>query len=335
MKQIVFPALLIALLCPACSDDSSDCEGAECEPNTDSDLADIGVDVPSDAAADLSEDVAIDAPAEPELDFTPDPTCTEGDWVVRLSGTVELSDGTTDAGVKAQVCLRRAASDVVLCLRPVDTAADGTFSVTMPPNERCVEQLSLRVLKTASTFATTYCHIETSEQGADLVVADPFVIFDTSAPADLPAVGDVDTAREVDFGGGVTLNVIPSQLESEVDAAEAYEVLRAVVLDPATTSSCFIDPADGFDAYVGFDPEVNVRGDSYDAILPNPAGHPAGARVDIFVQGGLFVKLEDGQLVPEADWVRSGFGTVSDDGASIEAPGAVAGLNWLAWRLAE
>lgn len=338
MNQRLLPALLVALLVPACNaGGDSVCDGPDCEPEPDTDTGDLDAnsDAPTDAPSELTEDVAVDVPEEPELDFTPDPTCTEGDWVVRLQGTIEADDGATSAGVKAQVCLRRAASDVVLCLRPVDTAADGTFSVVLPANERCVEQLSLRVLKTASTFATTYCHIETEGEAADLVVAEPFVIFDTAEPLSLPAVGDADGARAVDFGGGVTIDVVPALLESELDPAEAYAQLRAVVLDPAEASSCFIDPADGFDGYVGFDPEVDVRGDSYDAVFPNTAAHPAGSRVEIFVQGGLFVKLDDGQLVPEADWVRSGFGTVSADGATIEAPGTVAGLNWLAWRLAE
>ncbi len=329
MRIRLLTVALFALHAAACGEEDTSTP-ADASPDTASDAGgDVAADAATDGTVDTTPDVA-DVPEE--LDLTPDPDCTEGTWLVRIGGTVQLDDGSTEEGLKAQVCLRRAASDVAICLRPQNTAADGSFAVLLPENERCVEQVSLRILKVASTYATTYCHVELEGAGADHVVPEPFVLFDTSDAVSRPALGEATASRDVELLDGVVLSVVPSALESDGSAEDTYEALRAVQVDPASTATCFVDPADGFAGLIGFDPESNVTGSSFDITLPNPTGIAAGAEVEILVQGGLFVKNDRGELVPEADWVRGGLGTVSEDGATIVATAAVPGLNWLAWR---
>lgn len=335
-----FKLLFVMLLplglaaCGAESDDAcTDCADAGDAAPADSGS---GTDATTDAATDAADDTTVEDVGE-ELDFTPDPSCTEGSWVVRVGGQVVDEAGAPLEGAKAQVCLRRAASEVALCLRPTDVDSAGNFSVVLPESERCVERLSLRVIKTGSTLATTYCHVETAGAEADLVVAEPFTVFDTPEPVSRPPAGDSGAARDVDFGG-LVVSVVPDELRNGASAngVEIYDELRAVVLDPSTVSSCMFDSLAGLRGVAGFDPEADVVDVSWNVTVVDPVGGlTPGATVEFFVLGGLEPKTDAGELIPEAEWVSGGTGTVGDDGATITAAGVMSGVNWLGWRLAE
>lgn len=326
MKNNLALAALASLLV-ACPGDSEDPQRADADAAldaVDAETPDTPDDAPSsDAPPDTAADAAVD------IDFTPDPECG-ADWVVQVDGAIVDDAGEQVAGAKAQLCVRLDSVDGrLVCLRPEDAGDDGTFTIVAPPSARCVGGGSMRVFAPGSTLATTYCHIETEAAGGRLTLAEPIVLFETDAAEALPAYGDPDAARAVTLGGGFELpEFVPSELGFTFDES-AYANLGARRVDPATEGLCFVSAE--VDGLWAFRVEANVDG-ALDFRFPNTDGYAAGARVDLYVLGGLETRLEDGSTVSETEFVRYGAATVSEDGGWVE--GRIPAFTWLGYALA-
>ena len=254
----------------------------------------------------------------------------EAAHVERIEGTAVDEAGEPVEGARPQACIRVAPDGHLICLEPPMAAADGAFTIEVPEDNRCVEELALRLLLPGSEFATTYCEVEVDPEGGVLTLDEPTVLYATEPPTTLPPLGDEAAARTVVFSDGLELEVTPSELGFGVE----YDQLaaRRVPVDPAP---CFATDTAGLEGLYAFRPEGPVEGDGFPLRIPNTTGLAPGTTVELLVLGGLETRLPDGTLVQEADFVPFGTATVDDAGEHIESDEGV-GLpyfTWLGYRL--
>lgn len=266
------------------------------------------------------------AMADTGVDLTRDPTCTSGEWVVEVSGSVQTAAGAPVPNAKAQLCMRLAGSGRLLCLRPVDVLPDGRFAVSVPEDVRCLDQATFRILDPDADLASMYCHVDLPSGASLLNVATPYKLYPTTRATSIPPAGDEMTARKVTFADGLEIEIVPFNFFA---GGEGYAALAASRL-PATTDLCFVDNATELSAIYAFSPEGSVIGTPFSIRIPNTEGRPAGAAVELFELGGLGCALADGSEIPEAAWVKFGTGTVDASGSFIEATG-MNGITCLTW----
>jgi hypothetical protein len=259
------------------------------------------------------------------VDRTADPSCT-GAWVVGVRGRVETPSGTGIAGARTQICVVPVGGSL-LCLVPPTTDASGAFeAVVTDLSARCVERLTMRVLLPGSPNATTYCEIELDPVDGVIDLESPFVLFPVERPVCLPR--ESEEPRTIALADGLELvDLSPEQIDDyEALAASQHELTGSCTLSRA--------PEGGFLRSYGFRPESDVENGVL-VRLPNSAGLDPGARVDLYLLGGLATELADGTPVEEGEWRNFGSGTVSADGTTIESDARLTVLTWLAYRLAE
>jgi len=265
-----------------------------------------------------------------ELDFTPDPDC-EADWVVLVNGQVIDNSSAPIDEAKVQLCLHIGSPDGnLICLRPEDSAADGSFSIIVSNSVRCVGGGAMRVFVPGSNLATTYCHIDTSAEGGILNIAEPIVLFETDDAGTLPAYGDPASPRSVDLGAGFEVPEFVPDALGFTFTEETYNNLGARRVSPEEAGLCFVDGA--VDGLIAFRIEANVE-EAFDFRMANDSEYDPGATVNLFLLGGLETKLEDGTPVAETAWEQYGTATVSEDGVWIE--GRIPAFTWLGYALAE
>lgn len=278
---------------------------------------DGGVNVDATVGPD-SGSCSVETPPDP----TPDPGCT-ADWVTVVKGDLRVAGGGPLEAAKAQLCVRTPA-DVLRCLRPVDTCADGHFEIVVPEEARCVDHGSMRMLRPAGGYATTYCQ---------LTIANPPVVslpaalqlYPTTVVNGLPPVGDMAAARDVTFPGGLVASIVPN------DTYVEYSELAAKKLGPGDPVPCFLEGLPAPEGLWAFSPEGDITGPGAPLRIPNSTGLTPGSTVRLFVLGGLDCTLEDGSLVPESEWREYGNGTVSADGTVIEGA-RLPCLTWFGYR---
>jgi len=274
-------------------------------------VSDAGSD-PVDAAE--SADAADDAPL---------PACgaTAVD-VVR--GRVLDASGAPVERARPQLCARLEPDGRLVCLTPPFSGADGTFTIEVPPEVRCMRSAAMRVLVTGGPYATTYCPIDLAPTSAGtLEIARAVELFEVLREP-LPPVGDPATPREVQLGGALVLEVSPADVGGEAD----YARLGAADVEPSR--SC-VPEARALEGLVAATPEVEL--DAPFRLLGS--GLAEGTRVDLFLIGGLGTRLADGTEVEEAQLVRFGGGSVEADGSiTPEAGLRLPHLGWLGWATA-
>lgn len=256
--------------------------------------------------------------------------CEVGHGLDTVRGLLTDDAGTPLVGGKAQVCLRVAGNDQLLCLRPADSGVDGRFVVEIPAESRCVEQAALRAVLPGQDLATTYCLVELGRATA-VDLGAGFKLPRTERAAQLPDVGDRDDARWVQLGADVQLEVAPSRLYTGSD--DAYPRLAARRMAPSDAPACLQTPAVEFDGMVAFSPEADVSDGGVSLrVRPDPPLPPL-TPVALSVLGGLGCTLADGTHVPEAEWWDFGTGIVDEDGFIVaRGDDALPCLSWLAWR---
>ncbi|WP_373047739.1 hypothetical protein [Vulgatibacter sp.] len=259
-------------------------------------------------------------------------SCTsEYGFVDKVRGWVAAPGGEPIEGAKAQLCVY-ASSGTYVCLQPSETGADGVYTIDVPDELQCFENIARRVLKSKIPRATSYCEVD---KGVDPVamLRDPTVLPFLTPVEDLPPLGDEETARDVVFDDGLVMEVTPSLYYSGV--LDPYEKFAARRIPREAVGLC--GEANTFDGLYAFYPEGSISAPGYALEIPNATDLPAGSTVELFVLGGLECHLLDGTKVPEAVWAKFGEGTVSTDGATIEtAPGAgMPCMTWLAYRSKE
>jgi len=287
--------------------------GAEAPPRGRFDPA---APLPEPAATPLAPPAAIAAPAA----HAPDPACA-GSWVAEARGWVVDEVGRAVEGAKVQLCVRVAGSGSLLCLMPADTGADGAFSLSVPNDARCLDELTFRSLVPRERYATMYCHAQLSDVGADGVLraVSPLVLYETR-----PALAS--DAASVTLAGDLTVRLDdPSALFGQ-DLADVWG--RPVA--PTAPGLCFLGEGARVDGLFTFAPEADVVGAAAALRFPNAAGYAPGAEVALYALGNLDCTLGGEERVEEGDWDRFGTGVVDASGAWVEAP-AAGGLPCLSW----
>lgn len=251
----------------------------------------------------------------------PIPACS-GREVELVTGRVLDEAGAPVAGARPQLCVRLHADGRLVCLAPPTAEADGSFSIRVPVEARCMSRAAMRVLLPASRFATAYCPVSLdAAEGGALAIQPPFTLHDVPL-ATTPPLGDPSAVRAVELGGVLSLTMSPEAVGGEGD----YARLGARALDP--TSSC-VPEARGLSGLVAATPEASDLGAPFrvraDGLTP-------GEAVDLFVIGGLATRLADGTEVEEAALARFGSGVVSADGWIDPDDGVrLPHLGWLGW----
>ncbi len=264
--------------------------------------------------------------ADTGVDLTRDPTCTTGEWVVEVAGSVQTAAGAAVPNAKAQLCLRLAVSGRLLCLRPVDVLPDGRFAVQVPEDVRCIDEATFRIIDPDADLSAMYCHIDLPAGQSLLNVSDAYKLYPTTRATSIPPLGNEQDSRKVTFDDGLEIEIIPFNFFS---GGGGYPTLSATRL-PADTPLCFIDNSANLAAIYAFSPEGSVVGDPFAIRIPNTEQRPAGTQVELYELGGLGCSLQDGSEIPEAAWVKFGTGTVDASGTFIEASGTN-GITCLTW----
>lgn len=255
-----------------------------------------------------------------------DPGCPpSARWLLSMSGRVIDPSGAPLPEARAQVCLRLAPNDQLICLRPGSATADGRFTVPISEDARCVDEATMRVLVPSTHRATTYCHAELPPGVADVAVDAPYVLFPTVAAPNLPPVGNDREARDVTFADGLLLrDLVPYDFFAE------YAELAAARVDPASPGLCFLSGSPPLEQLWAFSPEGTISAPGVAVRIPNSTNLPAGTRVRLFVLGGLGCATPGGDEIAEAEWREFGTGTVDSTGAFIDSD-AGSGLTCVTW----
>ena len=245
-----------------------------------------------------------------------------------LRGQLVREDGSGVEGGKAQICLRAPGADAPVCLRPDTTTPEGTFEISVPEGNRCVESAAMRNFFGGGGLATSFCLVEVRDD-SPTTVAPPFVMFATTPAEDKPDEGDPDAVRTVKYVGGIEVDIAPDQLYT--GASPAYPNLANAHV-PVDADVCLQGHRGDFAGLVAFSPEADIDGDG--AALRWPTEEAEGAEVALYVLGGLSCKKGD-ELLHEAEWSR--FATVTvGAGGLISTPAGPDGLpcfNWLAYEV--
>ena len=302
-----------------------------CDPDKDGNR--IGPPPPQDTSGGTSTATNTNTAPPPDLVTThdthepPPGTCTT---VTIVQGQVTDAFGTALAGARPQSCVR-GADGTLVCLRPGETGADGTFAQPIPFENQCVAELTMRTLLPESGLATTYCHATLPSGGNPvLALSEPIVLHPTQPASVLPPEGDPSFARTVVFPSGIELDVAPANLL--YSSSLGYESMAAAQVPVNAPGLCFMEPAEPAIGLIAFYPEVDIASSGTQVRIPNTASLPPGAVVTMEVLGGLDCHLLGGELVPEAEWAEFGVGAVSADGSRIVA-NAVPCLTWMRYRV--
>ncbi len=261
-------------------------------------------------------------------------------YVERITGFAVDEAGVGLDGALSQACLRLNTGNLV-CLAPTGTGADGSFSIDVTPAARCVLQATARTFVAGANKTTAYCRmtLETDDEDT-LPAAAPYTLYDTVPATTLPPVGDADAVRTVVFDDGLEVDFVPGRYFG--NAADDYDRLAARRLDPAVDDICLFEDEDPIDAVYGLSPEGNIINGAFDLRIPNHQGLDPGTEVEMIVLGALSCTLNDADpdngvdatVVEEGHWEPFGIGTVSADGATIEAAGdnALPCWTWFGYR---
>jgi len=275
-----------------------------------------------------------DFPILDALDRTPDPAC-EGTWLAGIRGRVVDVNGEGVAGVTVQHCLRLHDGRFVCTSPPRNedgsiqfemTDGAGWYAYVFEEGVRCVDELAIRVLHREQPYGTTYCHVPLAPDDSVQLLPTPAVLHAVAPATELPPVGDEMAPRDVTFEGGVMLTgVVPGRLFD----GEYEELQGAFVADEPRP--CFLAEGDELLGLYTFAPEI-VSGEPIGLRLPNDAGLPEGASVELLVLGGLGTVRADGTTIMEADFEPFGTATVTG-GVIVSDPGVeVPSLTTIGWR---
>lgn len=321
-------ALLWGSSLGACSQ-SDDPDGAvpdDTGTSVDMGVADAGVEFDSGSCR-----------VEQSVDPTPDPACP-GRWTTVLGGVIADEQGARLEDGKGQMCIREAENNVLTCLRPITSCAEGRFELVVPEAVRCIGSLVVRVFDPASpdlnsdipgSFADTFCNVGLPSSPAELRIAEPFVLYRTTPVLGLPAEGDRAETRTVRFEGGLEVDVTPAMIFGDW----GYDRLASRRLQPSDPTPCFNGPADpAFRAVWGFTPNININGDIGFPLRVRDTGLAEGTMVDLYVLGSIDCALtaDFATVVEEGRWAR--YTTVTIDQRGDFAANLPC-FNWFAYAV--
>lgn len=272
-----------------------------------------------------------DGAARPPLDLTladrmaPD-SCT-AHWVAGVRGRVVDPTGAPMIDARVQMCLRTEAN-VQVCLRPEAIDPNGWYAVVLPEETRCVQQVTLRAAMVAQPVSTTFCRAPMEPTYGVLDVWEDLVLHPLEVPAERPPMGDAASMRTVRFPSGLEMDVTPGSFE----IPETYDRLTAGAV-PLDAAPCFVDQAPPLLGLFAMGPEsASIPG--FDVRLPERTGLPDGTRVELWLVGGTYTTLSNGEHLEEGVFAPYGTGTVRG-GQILSDPGSeLPYLSWVGYRVA-
>ena len=329
MRRTLF-VLLLGAAVATCSSDSEDVTGDDTGVTdtgaTDTGAADTGGD--DTGAADTGGEDTGPSCTDTEfipVEATPDPACP-GAFVTEVRGAVVDESGEALPGARAQLCLRTAEGGNLLCLRPEETGCDGDYQVVMPDANRCVDEITMRVLEPAADRATTYCHVDLSEaEGTIDTIGSPFTLYTTTRATTVPE-GDGTLV----FDNGIEVDVVMDALDPTT--AFDFPAIAVTEVDAADQGLCFLEGDTDYEHIFGFSPEINVVDTAFALRILNIGGYDPGTTFDVYALGGLGTTV-DGSELAESVWAVAATATVTEDGAFIEAPEGLHVFNWIGLKL--
>jgi hypothetical protein len=342
MKRLLTMPLILVLFFLGCGGDDSPPAG---ENNLAADMSAADGSSREDmSGGDTGGDAAV-APDEGtaciDVEFT-DPATIDmsgaagcgGSWIATLSGTVVDETGAGVPNAMMQLCVYGDGPEPRLkCLIPVDTGCEGEFEIPIGETDRCITGATIRSLVPQQNTSTAYCHVDLTRASATMELSDPVVLFDTVSATEVPPLGENnerEAARTVVFEDGLEIDFIPK--EWFANQSSDYNLLAVRSIDPSATGLCFLSTP--VDALYAFSPEGDVTNEGFPIRFPNAQSLAAGAKVDLYMLGGLDCHTGDGTKIHEGDWEKYGTATVSADGTKIESDdgSGLACTTWIGYK---
>ena len=258
----------------------------------------------------------------PVVDTPADRTCADH-WVVFVGGRIMDEQWNPMSDAKAQLCMVTSEGQS-RCSRPVTADDHGLFSITVTEGSRCMTSAVMRIYQSHSDRITLYCNMELNPESGALIIPNSYVLHTTNPAIELTE-GQPDVTRTAILAEGVQIDITPSALDGE------YEELASRHFVPDSDQFCFLTDDDRtLEGLYAFSPEANVFDQDFPIKVPNTTNLPPNTEVSLFVLGGLYCSLLNGEDVHEGDWHEYGTGVVSSDGSFIESKSGF-GLPCLTW----
>ena len=275
-----------------------------------------------------------------------DPSCPCGVVVNTVTGFVQDATGAPVTGAKAQICTRSARDYSSVCLSPVDVAANGAFSVSVPSDNNCLYEGVLRALAPASSYSTAYCTYDMADLevtgGVIDLSAAPAVLYPTTAANNLPAecvggagcMADQDEYVTMNFDDGLSIDINPSWL---FNGAVGLKDFSATYIE-GTDHLCNGDQIAGAPGVWAFSPEGDGFEIRFPARIPDKLGLADGTLVNVYIQGGVGQTIgegEDKKECEEGTWRHFACATVEGGVITLDEANGVPAIGWLAYAPAE
>jgi len=259
-------------------------------------------------------------------DRMPQEACS-AHWVAGVRGRVVDPGGAPITEGIVQMCLRLE-NGSQLCQSPAHLGEGGWYTVVLPEETRCVQQVTLRASQLHRPISTTFCRTPMEPVFGVLDVWEDLVLHELETPTDHPPMGDANQARTVSFPSGFEMEVRPDAFEFPT----TYDELTAgpVSLDEAP---CFVDAADGLLGLWALGPESGST-PGFAVAIPETTGLPEGTSVELWIVGGTYTRLPDGEVIEEGDFRPYGTGTVRDGFVRTDPGSELPYLSWLGYRAA-
>lgn len=262
---------------------------------------------------DAGHDAGVDA--APSCSITP---------ILTATGTIVDEAGAPVEGALAQFCVELE-SGATSCIMPTPTDATGVFHVEVPEAVTCIAEGAMRVFFPDGMHADTFAHVDVNTPTAGaLTWSEPLVVYATHAPVSLPEYGDGDAMRLVDFGDGLTIEVVPSALP----IMRNYNELSARRI-PLESPPVFLHDTPTLLGLYAFT-SATILDAQFKIHIANDTHLAAGTTVDLYALGGIYTVFADGTQLREANFEQFGTATVSADGSEIVSDDG-SGLPFFSW----
>jgi hypothetical protein len=332
MQRIIALPFALLVLAAACADEKDPpATGQDATAGIDRTVNDDASVLPDGGEPDPDAgEVEMDSGVRSDSGATArEPTCpASAEWITEVSGTLVDETGAPSVGSKAQLCVRVAPTEILLCLRPSDSDETGYFAISVPGNARCMDKATMRMVRPLADRAASYCALDIDAPNEWLNVARPLPLFATRRATTLPPKGTGDNLLTVAFPNGLELDVVPNKY---FPGAGTYEELAAETVQVDSNDACTLAGEAPFDGVIAFSPE----GDFHDRAavrIPNTQNLPANSAVNIYVLGGIGCTNDQNEDLPEGKWTQIEGGTVSADGTTINVTPGLPCLSWVAYR---
>jgi hypothetical protein len=268
-----------------------------------------------------------------------DPSCPCGEVIDSVTGFVQDASGAAIAGAKAQICTRSARDLSSVCLTPVDTAADGSFSVNVPSDNNCLYAGVLRALAPNKNYSTAYCTYDTQglapTDGVLDLSANPAVLYPTTLSPTAPAGDyDWDAPQTVTWDDGLELDITAALL---FNGAVGIGNISSTYIE-GTDHLCNGSQIAGSPGVWAFSPEGDGFEIRFPARIPDKLGLADGTVVNLYIQGGIGHTIQDGEEKTECEegtWTHFACATVEGGVITLDETNGVPSIGWLTYAPAE